>query len=167
MSVFTEKSDLEAVLHMIQTENFADPEQIYLLGESQGGLVSAITANDHPDEIKGLFLVYPALCIPDDARSRFRNISDIPDKIDIMGLTVGRAYYENLLDYDVYQHMAGYTGPVSIFHGTADDIVDPSYSQRAVETYTNAELTMLPGEGHGFSTAGEQKVGSAILEKIL
>ena len=44
MSIFTERADLEAVIHMMQEQPFVDEENIFLMGTSQGGAVSAITA---------------------------------------------------------------------------------------------------------------------------
>ena len=44
MSVFTEKDDLNAVIGHIKTLDSTDPERLFLLGESQGGFVTAIAA---------------------------------------------------------------------------------------------------------------------------
>ena len=42
MSIFTEQEDLEAVLSMIQNLEYVDTDHIFLLGSSQGGLVSRL-----------------------------------------------------------------------------------------------------------------------------
>ncbi len=44
MSVLTEKADLEAVLEEVKQWDFVDTGSIYLMGNSQGGLVAALTA---------------------------------------------------------------------------------------------------------------------------
>ena len=67
MSVMTEKEDLFAVLDYVLKENGAD--KAILMGCSQGGLVSALAAGEKPSMVDKLILFYPALCIPDDARS--------------------------------------------------------------------------------------------------
>ena len=41
--------------------------------------------------------------------------------------------------------------PVLIIHGSDDDVVNVSYSKRAIECYPNAELHVINGAGHGFS----------------
>ncbi len=43
MSVFTEQADLEAVIAMIQELDYVDQDNLFLMGTSQGGAVSAIT----------------------------------------------------------------------------------------------------------------------------
>lgn len=53
MSIFTEQADLEAVLHMMQEQAFVDEENIFLMGTSQGGAVSAIAAAANKEEVRG------------------------------------------------------------------------------------------------------------------
>lgn len=62
MSVLTECEDMEAVLEGIQVYRFVDRENIFLMGESQGGLVAALLAVSKPEDVRGLALLYPALC---------------------------------------------------------------------------------------------------------
>ncbi len=141
MSVMSEVGDLKRVIDSVRTlENVGD---IFLYGESQGGLVSALAADE---EIKGLYLLYPAFCIPDDWRDR-----QIKDSIILMGMHISRKFCEGLPECDIYEHMGKYQGRVKIFHGDADGLVSLSYSERAVKSFRNASLTVFPGEGHGFS----------------
>lgn len=151
MSVFTEKSDLEAVLSMIQSLDYVNSELIFLMGTSQGGMVSAMTGAAHPDEIQGMMLLYPAFCIPDIVRSRYQNIEDIPESLSFFSwLTVGKNYAADVLNYDVYADVAAYNKNILILHGDQDEIVDLSYSQRAVEEFPAAELKIIEGAGHDF-----------------
>ncbi len=53
MTVFSEKADLNAVIEKIKTLETTDTENLFLLGESQGGFVTGITAAEHP-EIKAV-----------------------------------------------------------------------------------------------------------------
>lgn len=152
MSVFTEKADLEAVLSMIRSLDYVDNEHIFLMGTSQGGMVSAMTGAAHPEEIRGMMLLYPAFCIPDNARAQFGTLESVPDQVSFFSwLTVGRRYVEDVWDYDVYADVATYEKDVLILHGDRDGTVDLSYSQRAVERYPAAELKVIEGAGHGFS----------------
>lgn len=85
MSVVTEKANLVDVLHYVKHLDYVDGNHISLAGCSQGGLVSALTAAEYEQDIESLFLYYPALCIPDDARrghmiSAKFNPDDIPDE---------------------------------------------------------------------------------------
>ncbi len=167
MSVFTEKNDLNAVIDMVKTLDFVDEDNLFLFGESQGGFVSAITAAERNDEIKGMMLLYPAFCIPDDAQEKYDTVDQIPETIKFMGRTIGKKYYDELLDYNVYDHIDNYTKDVIIFHGDSDTIVNLSYSQKAVEIYQKAELKVFEGEGHGFTASAKSDVAKMAYNFIL
>ena len=167
MSVFTQKDDLNTVVDLIKEQEGIDPERIYLLGASQGGFVSTLVASNRPEDIKGLFLIYPAMCIPDEARHRYASIDEIPDEIELMGLTIGKAYYQCLLDYNFKDEIRKYKGKVFIFHGDKDEVADISYSEEAVKFYDNAKLYVMRGEGHGFSKKVQRLLSRFIINEIL
>lgn len=150
MSIFTEQKDLEAVISMIQSLDYVDTDNLFLMGTSQGGAVSAITAAEHEDEIRGAVLLYPAFCLVDMTKERFKNAEEIPDTYFSLWMTVGRTYAENLLDYDIYDAISAYKNDVLILHGDADNIVPLSYSEKALEVYLSAKLEVFSGAGHGF-----------------
>lgn len=141
MTVFTEVEDLKAVFAMIKGLAFVDTQNIFLFGTSQGGLVSALTAADYPEEIKGLLLFYPAFNIPDSVQKYAK----------LMPPGAQSAYISTLLDYDVYEHIAPYQGDVLIVHGTTDFVVPYTYSEKAAEVYENCELHLIKGATHGFN----------------
>ena len=158
MSVFDEREQLDAVIDRIKQEPYVDTENLFLLGESQGGFVTAITAPRHNEDVRAVVLFYPAFCIQDDMRKRFDSIDDVPETFKALGgMTIGRKYYEGLFDFDLYSEISKYDGPVLIIHGDADNIVDVSYGVTGAETYKDAELEILPGENHGFSAEGKTK----------
>ncbi|MBQ7264929.1 MAG: alpha/beta fold hydrolase [Firmicutes bacterium] len=151
MSVMTEVTDLESVLTEVQTWDFVDTDRIVIIGGSQGGAVSAITAARHEDDINGLVLLYPALIIQDDLHVKFENKEDCPEVYSYNGwINVGKRYVEDMWDYDIYAEMGNYTKPVLILHGDNDDIVPYSYSERARDIYPDAELYTIEGGVHGF-----------------
>lgn len=166
MSIFTEKQDLEAVITMLKEQEFVDETALFLFGASQGGAVSAITAGAHPEQIKGLILMFPAFVLVDDAKKMFARVEDIPDTYQIMGVTIGRTYAERLLDYDIYQAIVPYTKDVLILHGDADTIVPLRYAERAVEVYASSKLEVMPGEGHGFGPEATKKSIELMLEYL-
>lgn len=150
MSIFTEQADLEAVIGMVQELPYVDNDNIFLMGTSMGGAVSAITAAAHEDEIQGAILLYPAFVLVDNANEQFESVEDIPDTYHLMWMTVGHVFAEDLLDYDIYEAISAYKKDVLLIHGDADGIVPLSYSEKAVEAYDSALLEVLPGAGHGF-----------------
>lgn len=166
MSIFTEQADLEAVIQTIQEQPFVDEENIFLMGTSQGGTVSAITAAANKEEITGAILLYPAFVLVDRTKEQFESVEDIPDTYYLMWMTVGRAYAEKLLDYDIYEAISHYDKDVLIIHGDEDSIVPLSYSEKAVEVYDSARLEVLPGAGHGFYGSDAEQAVTWILEYL-
>lgn len=166
MSVETEVKDLEAVIAYAQSRDYTDSDNIVLVGCSQGGLVSAITAGRHDSEISKLVLFYPALCIPDDVRAgRITFVKfdpdNVPDIIRCGMMKLGKCYVNDVSDMNVAEEIRKFSGDVVIVHGTKDKIVDISYSENAFRTYTErkgteetpvgrAEFYTIENGAHGF-----------------
>lgn len=151
MSIFSERQNLIDVLEMVRGWDFVDTKNIFLLGESQGGCVSAITAPYVKEKINSILLTFPALCIPEDGFALYPTLADVPGTVNIMGMNIGRAYYERFYDgFDIYREIAGYQGNVLIVHGTVDGLVKPEYSAKASNVYQNCELHLIFDAGHGF-----------------
>lgn len=53
---------------------------------------------------------------------------------------------------------------VLIVQGDKDTIVPLRVAQRAEQLYKNAELMVLPGEGHGFTSHGAKSAMEKVLE---
>ena len=148
MSVLTEAEDLNAVIdRFLEDPGFSC---VCLWGESQGGFVSAYAAALRPDDIAALVLEYPAFVLVDSARGQRRADGTFPETGRLLGMKIGRQYYEALADMDIYGHIAAYGGPVLILHGDKDRLVPLSFSERALEAFAQAELIVIPGQGHGF-----------------
>lgn len=167
MSIFTEQADLETVIGMIRELDYVDQDYVFLFGASQGGLVSGITAAANQEEIRGLILLYPGFEIVEDAQALFASADDIPETYSMFGwMTVGRTYFEDLLDYDVYSVIGMYERDVLLIHGDSDGIVPISSSERALEVYPSAELKVLPGAGHGLHGQDAEKATEYMLEYL-
>ena len=166
MSVFTEQADLEAVITRVKGLDYVDSDNLFLIGTSQGGAVSALTAAAHPEDIRGMVLLYPAFILSERANQMFRSTEEIPDSLYFMWMDVGRAYFEPLIGYDIYEHIASYDRDVLLIHGSADSVVPLSFSRRALEVYPSAELKIIEGGGHGFYGEDAQKVTEYMLEYL-
>lgn len=166
MSIFTEKKDLEAVISKIKRFDYVDQKNLFLVGTSQGAAVSAITAADHEKEIKGQILLYPAFCLVDQTKERFKTVEDIPNTYYSLWMMVGRTYAEKLLDYDIYKAISTYKKEVLILHGDQDDIVPLLYSKKALEVYSSAKLEVIPGVGHGFYGDDEKRAIQLMIEYL-
>ncbi len=161
MSIFTEEDDLNAVVNHFKKQGY---KKIFLLGASQGGVVSAMTAADRKD-IKGLVLFYPAFVLRDDMLKRFPN-NKFPKTFDMWGMTLGREYLARLPKYNIEKEVIRYHGPVLLVHGTSDSTAPISYSERMAKTYKNARLVKIPGAGHGFYGLEAQKATKELLSFI-
>ena len=159
MSVLTEVKDLEAVIAYVQSLPYTGSE-LLLMGCSQGGFVSALTAAKHPEMVSKLVLFYPALCIPDDARAgkmMFAKFDpqNVPETINCMRMKLGRCYVTDVIGMDPYAEIKGYPGDILLVHGTKDKIVNLAYAKRANEMYkaegTNIRFEIIEGGGHMFS----------------
>ena len=171
MTLFTEREDLSALIDYakgIQGFNGS----LYLCGGSQGGMVSAMTAEERGEEIKGMALLFPAFCIPDNWNGsnypldRYPTLESIPETIDFWGVKLGRNFVFTLRKLNIYANMASYKNPVLLLHGTEDAIVPLSDSERAAKTYPNAELVVYNGEGHGFTAKTMKDVDERLLAFI-
>ena len=151
MSVFTELEDLEQVIGAVEEQDFVDDENIFLMGTSQGGAVSAMAGARHEDRIKGMVLLYPAFVLADRAVELFGTAENIPETYTFMHMKVGREYFEPLMDYDIYEDVSSFKKDVLMIHGTEDTVVPISYSEKALESYPSAQLIRIDGAGHGFS----------------
>lgn len=166
MSVMTEVKDLEAVIDYAKRRQYSNPQEIVLMGCSQGGFVSAIAASRLNDQISKLILFYPALCIPDDARAgkmMFAKFDphDIPDIIQCGPMKLGKCYVEDVIHLDPFMEISKFQGDVLIVHGTKDRIVNVKYAEQAYAAYSeetkrnNLPRTVLFFEikkgAHGFS----------------
>ena len=155
MSVLSEVKDLKVVINYAKSRTYTSNE-IVLMGCSQGGFVSAITAAHLKEEISKLILFYPALCIPDDARkgqmmfAKF-DPSNIPDIIQCGPMKLGKCYVEDVINMDPYDEIREYKVKVLLVHGTKDKIVDLLYAINASQIYNDIVFKIIEGAGHSFS----------------
>ena len=150
MSVKNEVDDLKAIVRYFKQQPDVDSKRIVLIGESQGGLVSALTASEMPKDISQLVLIYPALCIPDNWNERYPDVAMIPDTTRMWNVPLSRPFFLELRDMNPYSELPYYKKPVLIIHGDADPVVPIAYSRHAAETYKNARLEVIEKAGHGF-----------------
>lgn len=174
MSVLTEVEDLVEVKKYVQSMSFVDVEKISLMGFSQGGFVSGLTAAKCGDEIDKLIMIYPALCIPDDARGcRLAGASYdsnvVPDVIDCGNIHIGKKYHNDVVEMDPYLELSAYQGPVLLIQGLNDEVVNYSYAIRAKENYKEGQchLQLVREMGHGFDENMQSSLIASIRQYLL
>ena len=166
MTLFTEVEDLEAVIAAVKCRANIDSDNIFVFGGSQGGLVTAMTVDDRSEDVRGMILLYPAFCIPDDWNRRFPKDTDIPKEEELWGMKLGRVFFESIRGYDVFENVGKYKNAVLVLHGDKDPIVALGYSERLEKTYDKVSLTVFPGEGHGFTPEGDRKVMEMVCDFV-
>lgn len=165
MSVLTEVQNLKDAIRIASGLEYADPQKIYLMGSSQGGLVTALTAEEVTN-IAGLFLFYPAFSLPDDIRSSFPKLDEVPETFNLLGTKIGKKYITDIYDMDPYANLDELTMPVHIYHGKDDNIVPLTASQKAMKSLKDARLTTLEDTGHALTPEQQAQIGFEIADEI-
>lgn len=159
MSVLTEVEDLKSVIAYAKSLPYTDERCIVLMGNSQGGLVSALTAAELQGDISALILQYPALSIPDDARKGHMikasfDPENIPERLNCSVMRLGRRYVTDVIGLDAFEKISAYRGKVLLLHGDSDRLVDIDYSRRALSAYresgADVRMEVIHGAGHIF-----------------
>ena len=165
MSVLTEVQNLKDAIRIASGMEYVDPQKIYLMGSSQGGLVTALTAEEFTN-IQGLFLFYPAFSLPDDIRSSFPKLDEVPETFNLLGTKIGKKYITDIYDMDPYANLEKLTMPVHIYHGKDDNIVPLTASQKAMKRLKDARLTTLEDTGHALTAEQQAQIGFEIADEI-
>lgn len=162
MTVPNEIDDLIHVVEWVRTQPWT--RNVSLVGHSQGGVVVSMTAGRLGDGIiKCEALLAPAAVLRDDA---IRGITmganynpydikgdyvQLPGRGRSSGPKLGKDYIQTAMTLPIYETAANYNGPVLIVHGTNDQVVPYTYSERYHEKIAHSELHMVPGEDHRFT----------------
>ena len=157
MTVLTETEDLLAVLDGVRALDAVDVGKVFLMGCSQGGYVAACAAARRTVYVRGLIAFYPAFGLMDDVRERTANGNHITEETtNVNGVEVSPEYMEAVLSFNIFDTVKKFTGPVLIVHGTEDEITPIYYSERAADTFPDAELISIEGAEHGFYEEDER-----------
>lgn len=152
MSAISERDEIMALVRAAKGFDRIDPERVILCGASQGGMASTLAAAELGDEIIGLALMYPALCIREDMHRTFGSLDSVGERFELWGgfMTLSKRYLTDVWELDVYEKIKTITKPVLLMHGDKDGLVNISYSQKAAELFQNCEFHVIEGADHGF-----------------
>ncbi len=166
MTLLTEREDALALLDYLRSHPAIDAEKVFLFGGSMGGMVSVLACQERPEDIAGLGLLFPALCIPANWTERYATDEEVPETIDFWGMTLGKGFVTSLRGMDVFAKMPEYTKPVIIFQGAKDPIARLADSERAASLYPDVELVVYPEEAHGFRPEADADVFRRLMEFV-
>ena len=142
--------DAEDMFTWMKEQSFADPEQLYLAGQSMGGYVAASCGPKlNPS---GLILLCPGAGMWFGAAQRADAVVEKgQDWFDMEGLK-----YKMAFNYDMASHPApfeeakGYNGPALIVRASDDKLVDERTCAEYAQCYVQPELVTTEGGGHNF-----------------
>lgn len=171
MTLGSEIADARAVYDYAVSLPFV--EKIGLIGHSQGGVVAGILAGLLEKEGKSpafLIQLAPAAVLKDDAiagqcMGKKYDPVNPPEYVNVMFHKLGRKFIKEAQQFPIYEKSALYTGPVCLIHGTKDNIVPISYSEKYRQVYRNAVLHSIEGEGH-MLRGSKDFIASTVLDFI-
>ncbi len=133
-------------------QSFADPEQLYLSGQSMGGYVAA--SNAPILNPKGLLLLCPGAGMWFGCKERADQVTQGGQSwVDLEGLR-----YDMAFNYDMASHPSpfeeakGYEGPTLIVRASDDKLVDDNTCRTYGTCYKDPVLITTEGGGHNFAS---------------
>ena len=145
--VDTSRHALLSFIESLHHQTGVPYSRIGVLGISQGGSMGLQTALYGPEPLWGV-VNYAGILFAEKQDSRF------------MFLPVQTEHTDRTKGLDI----ADIKTPLLLFHGTADDIVDPQHSEYAMRIlgpYTNEiELVSMPNAGHEITPVSLQKAAA-------
>lgn len=144
-------SDIDAIMDYVKEQSFCDENQIYLMGQSRGGIMAAMEAGRRADEVAGLMLMYPGFYMIDRLHEEYPDLSVIEgqDTITDNGNGFGTAFLTDVYDWDVAGTCSQFKGNVLLVHGIADTTVPYTASLDALNNYyadSSSELVLVSGK---------------------
>lgn len=150
MSMLTEKQNVLDAIDLVCGWDDVDKDNVFLYGRSLGASVSMLAAAEVPRKVAAVVMYYPAFCLKEDGQLIFDSLDNMPSEFEVMGMKLGKKYYEDIWNLDVYTAISSYKKDVLIIHGEDDHIVPLKYAENAYRALKYAKLIVLPGVGHGF-----------------
>ena len=156
MTIETEKADLLTVIRHVRELPYVDTSELTILGCSQGGVISSLVASENPDLIQNLVLVYPALCIPDNANSgrmlffKF-DPANVPDEVKSLGMRLNGDYIRQAQKLDLIETIGKFPGRILLIYGKKDNVVPYCYAEKLIAQYEGRIESMPIEKGeHGY-----------------
>lgn len=164
MSTFTEVTDYEIVLQYVENNEAFDKNNIFISGQSFGGLIATVVAQKHQDEIRGVVLYYPAYYMSDYASTVLamgptENLNDKTKEMastdngslyDWDNLLVSEQYLKELSEMDIRGIISGINKDVIILQGDIDEDVTLESTRSFMPYFKSAQLEVIQGGEHGF-----------------
>lgn len=155
MTVSSEVADTIAILDYVESLSFTDPDNIFLVGKSMGGVAAVLAAQERESEIKAMCLWYPGFSVTETVRhgfllGSFFDPENPPETLEAAGYTFGRDFLTEAAELDCTEACRSYDGPVMILHGDLDFVTPIPFSFAMSEEFPDCTMEVIPGGFHGF-----------------
>ena len=137
-----------------------NPDEILLLGHSNGGFTAIIAGSKFPEVTKIISLCPP----PDKTGSEIkwknglrvskRDIPNNPNKYREFSIPI--SYLNDALQYSAVDEIKNINKPLMIFIGLDDQIVPPVETEEIITVANNPYVVRLKGIGHDFRHSPKQ-----------
>ncbi|MDO4488355.1 MAG: alpha/beta fold hydrolase [Eubacteriales bacterium] len=148
-------------------QDFADPDKMFMVGHSLGGVLAGMCAPKR--QPAGAVLWSPGLAAYYDISSRVHAVPTMYEKeYDIGGMLIDSEFLTDLRQTDILGESKGYDKGVLIIHGDMDEKVPVFVVGEYVDMYKdNADVHIVMGSNHQFSSwAWKQEVYDNTMEYL-
>lgn len=159
VTVPDELDQLSAMLdHVVQDSD----GPVHVLGHSLGGMESARLVAARPDDVASLTLWAAAAVFVDDIKDnqiQGKSLDPVYETgvFDHNGQALGLPFVETAKDFDPFEGLETYTGPVWVHQGAADNVVPMKYAERYAEIWGDAAtLYRYDKADHGWNSLPER-----------
>lgn len=144
--------DTEDMFAWLRQQDFADPDRLYLSGQSMGGYVAASCAPRLSP--KGLLLLCPGASMWFGSAQKADMVKMTgKDWFDMEGLKYMMSFNYDMASHpNPFEEAMGYDGPVLIIRASDDQLVDEETVNSYAEVYRDAEIMTTEGGGHNFAS---------------
>lgn len=166
MNVYSEILDASKIIDYVR--GLDEMDGIYIVGHSQGALVGGMTAGYYRECVRKLVMLAPAATIKEDALNGScfgapYDAVNVPDLFPVRNdkgedFNVGGLYFRIARTLPIYETTSMFKGRTLIIHGTKDDVVRVSGSEKYKKCMEDCELVLLEGETHGLCDFSLDKV---------
>jgi len=151
---------LQQIKSQIDFYKNQNPDEILLLGHSNGGFTAIIAGSKFPEVTKII-----SLC-PSSDKTGMENMwkngfrvskRDLPNNSrKFREFTIPISYLKDAIQYSSIDEVKNINKPLMIFIGLDDQVVSPSETEEIVTAANNPYVVRLKGIGHGFRNSEEQ-----------
>lgn len=146
----TMQADISAILDQIKALPYCNPDKVFIMGQSRGGIMAAIAAGRRPDEYAGVILLYPWMGMVDELHASYPDVDAVEgDTITILQNEFGKVFLTDVYDWDVMGTCGQYKGNVLLIHGLADKTVPYTQSLELLSNCyaeSESELVLISGK---------------------